>query len=166
MNELSSRDWLTKEEASAFIGKNTEYYLEKWKNHPDTFYKGWNWAAAIFRVEWMAYRKMYLEAVTVLVIVIVLGGFIDTALGFLNLNVPDEVARFAVQILIGAFANGLYRNKAVRTLRRTSNMDISQRLDFLARKGGTSLVGLFVLLGLEITVVMLPSLIRYIILRS
>ena len=156
MDELGSRNWLTKEEATAFIGKNTEYYLDNWKSHPDTFYKGWNWAAAAFRVEWMAYRKMYLESVLVLVAVILLGFAVDAIFSVVRISTPDGFSRFAVQILIGFIGNGLYRMKAVRILLRTDKMNALQRLSYLEKKGGTSLIGLFVLLGLEILIVFLP----------
>jgi hypothetical protein len=157
MDNLGSRNWLTKEEATAFIGRNSEFYLDKWKSHPNTFYKGWNWAAAIFRIEWMAYRKMYLEAIIALIVVIFLGIAIDVVLSMVNIRIPNEITRFAIQILIGLFGNGLYRNKAIRTLQKTSYMDTPERLSYLAMKGSVSLVGLFVFLGLNIALIIIFS---------
>ena len=159
MNEIQSRNWLTKEEAAAFIGNNTEYYLEQWKNHPDTFFKGWNWAAAIFRVEWMAYRKMYSEAAITLLAVIALGFGIDFLLALAGLNMPDSASRLVIQVLIGAVANGLYRKKAIRTLRRTAGMDDNQHIEYLSKKGGTSILGLMIFLIMEVSFIIVPPMI-------
>lgn len=166
LEDIANRNWLTRDEAIAYIGKNSEYYLEKWGRHQKSFYKGWNWAAALFRIEWMAYRKMYVEAVLVLIAVMVLGIAIDGLLRFLNIRLPEGLFTLAIQVLIGFFANGLYRMKALRTLQKTRHMDAPQRLSYLSKKGGTSLVGLFVFLCMQIIafaiipMVVIPMIIR------
>ena len=53
--DAANRNWLTKEEAEAFIGDNSSFYLGKWGSHLDSSFKGWNWAAMFFSIEWMAF---------------------------------------------------------------------------------------------------------------
>lgn len=159
MEEATSRNWLTRGEAAAFIGNNTEYYLDQWKSHPNTFYKGWNWASAAFRVEWMAYRKMYMEAILCLITVTLLGIGIDMTLAFAGIDIPTEIFRLTLQILLGFFGNSLYRKKAIRVLRKTSHMENDERLKHMALKGGTSIIGLLVLLVMETAAIFVPSII-------
>lgn len=144
MEAALERDWLTKEEAEAFVGKNASFYLEKWKDHPDTAFKGWNWAAAFFGIEWMAYRKMYRETALSLGLLFVLALFLAL------LGLEGEWIGHGFRILIGAVGNALYRKKALRALRQTAGLDDFARLGLLAQKGGASPASLAVMLLLEL----------------
>lgn len=61
-NEIikSPFEGFNEEEAKLFVGKNSDYYLGKWKSSkaPDKK-SGWNWASCLGGVFWLGYRKMY-----------------------------------------------------------------------------------------------------------
>jgi len=45
----------------AFVNRNADYYINKWKEMALTGSKiSWNWAAFLFQGGWMLYRRMYL----------------------------------------------------------------------------------------------------------
>lgn len=139
MDALQKRDWMTREEAEAFVGKNASFYMDKWKSHSDTALKGFNWAAAIFGFEWMAYRKMYLEALLYFIIV-------NVAALFLNGDFWGDCFR----LLIGVFGNALYRNKALRTLHKIDIQNESERLEELSHRGGVSPISVVVIIFMEL----------------
>lgn len=142
------RDWLTKAEAEAFIGKNSEYYLSKWKDQSESFFKGWNWAAAFFCVEWFAYRKMYGRSVSMLpgfwigivprfvpVAVFLYLGFSQFLSSWLAVTISILIARF---IGGGIFGNIYHRDTALKMLNETLKMSEPERLEYLKSKGGTN----------------------------
>lgn len=141
----SERNWMTQKEAAAFVGSNTSFYLEKWKEHSETTLKGWNWAAMFFGIEWMVYRKMYLEAMLFFLISIGIGGVAALFLRDLTGNLWGHCFR----ILIGVFGNTLYRNKALRILQRINTQNDSERLNILSQRGGVSPISVVVLIFLE-----------------
>lgn len=148
------RDWLTKEEAIAFIGSNSGYYLEKWKNNrgmPDRN-GGGNWVALFFPYEWLCYRKMYRELAMTLFCVMCM----IIILLFLPVYAEHLVLLFCrgINIFFAIFANGLYRKKAIRTLQKTDGMQEEERLEYLSEKGGTSKAALAVCILLEICLVL------------
>lgn len=51
---------LNNETITAFVGKNTAYYVKAWNSRHGIW--RWNWAAALFGPLWMAYRRLYLWA--------------------------------------------------------------------------------------------------------
>lgn len=144
METARERDWMTREEAEAFIGDNSDFYMGKWKSHSSTALKGWNWAAAIFGIEWMAYRKMYWETALFFAISAVLT-FVLVLIGL-----DGDLWGDTFRILIGVFGNALYRKKALRTLRKADTEEDSERLKTLARKGGASPASVAVMLVLEV----------------
>lgn len=160
-----NRDWMTEEEVGAFVGENAQYYKEKWKAHPKTdYYKGWNGVALFFFFEWAAYRKMYRE-----VFLIFFGTLACSVLfSFIPIlsNFWGELLGQAIKILLGAFANGLYRQKALRTVRQTVNMEGPQKTEYLAQKGGTSWVALLLFVVFELALVFLPLILPTIILNA
>jgi hypothetical protein len=48
-----------------------EYYVKAFKRLDETGKHTWNWAACIFGSAWMAYRKMYLYALSFVIIIVV-----------------------------------------------------------------------------------------------
>jgi hypothetical protein len=158
MEEAMRRDWLTKSEAEAFIGKNNIYYLDKWKSHPDTYLKGWNWAAAIFSIEWMAYRRMYVEAATFFIIVSAVSVITGFVFSVLYIDVNGKILGDAFRIMAGILGNAMYRYKALRVLHKTNELVDSERLLKLQEKGGISILGLVICLVIEIIVTVMINL--------
>jgi len=155
-----NRDWLIKEETEAFIGKNSSFYLEKWGSRPDSAFKGWNWAAMFFSIEWMAYRKMYLEAFLYFLAIVL----ISIGLGFmfdaLRIGYDGKILGDIFRLMTGFIGNALYRKKALRAFSKTKNMSAPDRLSSLRSMGGVSVVAVVVCIILEIAIVVLPILIR------
>ena len=144
MEDASNRNWLTKEEAEAFVGANNPYYLEKWKAHSGSTLKGWNWAAALFGIQWMTYRKMYVEALLYYLFLLFAGMIIGLAFWAFRIRFNGDWIQPLFGILAGVFGNALYRKKALRTLRKFLSMDDHKRLTALQTEGGTSIAGVIV----------------------
>lgn len=155
VQEVEARTWLTEQDASVFIGENAAFYLQKWEKHHNSAFKGWNWAAAIFRIEWMVYRKMYAEAVLMVVMTIVLE-LLLIGLLLLGVRISDSVLKGVVQLVIGLLANALYYKKAVRTVRKTAHMDESQKHIYLEKRGGVNVLGVVAVLTIEFVLFILP----------
>jgi hypothetical protein len=154
MENTTNRDWLAKEEAETFIGKNSYFYLDKWKTHSDSKLKGWNWAAAFFSIEWMAYRKMYVEALLYFLIVVTVSVTIGMTFDVLRVNVgfDSNLVGQTFRILAGIFGNAIYRKKALRVLRKTINKSEAEKLACLQAKGGVSIAGVVVCLVIQVAV--------------
>lgn len=153
MEDAGTRNWLMKEEVEAFAGKNSDYYLEKWKSHSESTVKGWNFAAMFFSVEWMAYRKMYIEAMICFAILIIITMLLGLTFMVSGINISGTLGMLvgdAFRILAGLLGNMLYRKKALRTLHKTGDMDDVQRIEFLKRKGGTGIGAVILLILLEL----------------
>lgn len=158
MGDHLKRDWLTKEEAEAFIGDNSSFYLDKWKTCSDSTRKGWNWAAMFFRIEWMAYRKMYIEAVICFLAIAFISLCIDFILAAFRMELSGKLIGDAFGLLIGFWGNALYRKKALRALQKTKNMDEPERIEYLKAKGGVSILGVFGCIAVEIAYAVLFAL--------
>ena len=156
----ANRNWLTKEEAEAFIGDNSSFYLEKWGSRPDSAFKGWNWAAMFFSIEWMAYRKMYLEAILYFSVI----ALISIGLGFVfdvfRMGFDGKIIGDIFRVLTGVFGNALYRKKALRAFQKTKYMDTTERINSLRTMGGVSVIAVVVCIILEIAIAVLPIILR------
>lgn len=150
MDTVLNRGWLTKEESEAFIGKNSSFYMDNWKSYSDSALKGWNWAAMFFSIEWMAYRKMYMEALLYFIITAFISVCTGVFLASLGIGFSGRLAGDALGLLMGMFANALYRKKALRILHKTDGMDDSQRIRFMKEKGGVSVAGCIACIVIEL----------------
>jgi len=74
---LDSANWInsdstTKDEIRAFVGNNSDYYIQNFfkftKTGNEKFCPTWNWSTFCFTFLWMLYRKMYVQAVITFVI--------------------------------------------------------------------------------------------------
>ena len=144
-----NRDWLTKEEVEIFVGNNSWYYLDKWRNHSETMFKGWNWAAFNFSFFWMFYRRMYAETFLVLLISVVAAVSLGSMLVLLGV-VGDGMAPFTIFLLFvgmcaglaGSYGNTLYRNKALRVFRKFAYLDNVEQCMALHARGGVRVSGI------------------------
>jgi type IV pilus assembly protein PilA len=101
-----------------FLGKNSHYYLEKWKKMLQSNSKiSWNWPAFFFGFWWFFYRKMYLYGFFAIlyefffipifsIILTILIAFIfqSSALIFISFI----LSRFLAYLPISLFANYIY----------------------------------------------------------
>jgi len=152
VDNTANRDWLTRDEAEAFIGKNSSFYLEKWKAHSNSTLKGWNWAAMSFGIEWMVYRKMYAEAILFFVVVSSIS-FGVAAIFIFGIGIPITSRRVignVFRITIGVLGNYLYRKKAIRVLKMVVQENDSERIHFLNQKGGVSIISVVFCIIIEV----------------
>jgi len=128
-----------------FIGKNYEYYANKWGLMPDRKSKSsFNWGGFFLGPLWMVYRKMYLYSWVFVGI-----GF---AIGFLEMifNVPKSISNatnIALAVTVGIQGNSWYRNHVenkIREVMASAASSEAARAE-LARRGGIS--GWVVMLG-------------------
>ena len=140
-------------EAEVFIGPKSYYYLEKWPSDPEAKFTNWNWAAFLLPLSWMLYRKLYAEALALTAILSLLYVGAELIFGY----VPT--AGFGVAGGVGGiYANTWYRNKFLRTMRKSEHLEGEDRLQFLRKKGGTSILSaivltpVYILLGIAIDI--------------
>jgi len=158
---VAYRDWLTKEEAETYIGQNSPFYLDKWKTHSESRFKGWNWAAFFFGIQWMTYRRMYIEALLYYLLTVVVGIIIGLILGVFGIRIDGSLLRSILQLFVGIFGNAIYRNKALRVLRKSGYLDETGRLLVMQTKGGVSVVGVIVGVLLQVAIAVLLGFLVY-----
>lgn len=112
----------------AFIGPESSYYLEKFSMMPtqNDFAPTWNWPGFLFGLWWLLYRKMYIYAALAWVGTIVLSSITAGAGGIVAM------------VLIGVFANSLYRKFVREEIAKTAGYDDVTRRQMLATKGGVT----------------------------
>ncbi|WP_075618271.1 DUF2628 domain-containing protein [Paenisporosarcina indica] len=125
-------------------GKKQDYYLHKWSKKDYT----WNWAAFIFGVFWLGYRKMFTP------IFIMLGIFMVIDLGMALLGIEDTYQSNAIGIgvgcTLGILGNSLYRHHANKNIHKMKGyyQDPAQLQHNIKLKGNGSWTGVFLTLGL------------------
>jgi len=164
----------SEEAIRAFVQKNADYYLAKWRVMAQKSSKAsWNWAAALFGgwfyQSWFFYRKMFLYGLAAFT----LFSGVSTSLGLLlgralaGLGARGEVASATLTLvavvltllpvaLMGLYGNYLYGKLKAMRERAGSEEEL---LQLAAARGGTSvllvvggfLVELLILFGLTLT---------------
>jgi len=129
----------------AFVQKNADYYITKWKLMAITDSKiSWNWPAFLFGGFWLLYRKMYLYFFILFFISML------TAIPIIGM-----VISIALWVGLGMYGNFLYGKftyeKLVQLKLITSD---KEQLKLLAsKKGGTSVLA--VIIGIVILLLFL-----------
>ncbi len=146
---------------AAYVGpRNTAWYLERFQraDAAGRLQAGWNWPAALSNFYWMLYRKQYLAAVVYVLAPYVLLGL---AFGAFALGGVVAGASLAIMYLLFSLASlivpGLYGTALVQHAARRSidearrrHSDHPGQLAFVAARGGTSNVGLVVVIVLGV----------------
>ena len=130
----------------AVIGRNHEYYLERFRRFESAGKAGasWHWPAFFITFFWMLYRKMWGVAAAYVVLMLASYLILPTvgmlAGGVGGMMVMSLVHLVAVMVLPAVFANALYyrhcRNKIADT--EALARDPEARSRELMRRGGTS----------------------------
>jgi hypothetical protein len=125
----------TEAELRAFVGRNADYYLERWSwlTGPKRSGAGLNVAALLLGWFWLLYRKLYLAAALIFVT-----GYLLFAVGM-----PLSVLCVALGMSLGNSANSLYLDRARKVIARARAQcrPGEDHLAIIARRGGTSLLG-------------------------
>jgi len=127
-----------------FVGANGTYYDERWRfmEWRDRR-RNWNWAAALSFGGWLAYRRMHLAAAA---FVIWLGLLVALAVSGVLLW-PLVVAQVIALLALGVYGNALYMMRFRRAALEAAQGEgqHQDRLDALARAGGTSRLGVYLM---------------------
>jgi hypothetical protein len=121
----------------AFVQKNADYYLTKWKLMAGLNKKiSWNWPAFLFGGFWLLYRKMYLYFFILLLVgslsaIPVIGMFISLAI-FIGLG------------LFGNYLYGKFTYEKLTKLKITANGDKETLRQLAFQKGGTSVTAVII----------------------
>ncbi len=133
-----------KEKMRIFIGKNADYYLQKFEYFEKTGSSiSWNWAAFGFGIFWMVYRKMYLYAFLALIFILFLN-VLEVSLHF------SPLLSFFLSIWLwigfGLFGNYIYyifvKNKVTEI--SIQFPDEKEQILILQKEGGTSWLAVFI----------------------
>ena len=140
----------------AFFKKSKPYYLDKLTKYRNGQRFSFNVFAFLFGLFWFMYRKMYLEAIVVLV-VIVAEGFLESLIVTNNMGqdmgkVVNIVATIAIGTIVGLSGNYFYLLKARKAVQvaKTKYIDKEQQEALLMRKGGVSFIFLIIIVILII----------------
>lgn len=132
-----------------YLGSNSDYYIAEWRRIQAGRNSTFNKSAFVFGIVWMLYRKLWLEALVAMVLVVSASAL---ARRFVSTNNGDLLAfgiivGFAAWLVYGVFANRLYLRKAQAVASQFSqrgtvyDAETSLRL---ATVGGTSILGLLI----------------------
>lgn len=165
MSETNDRDLYTPPESNLvndssnssnadkiFVGKNyEEYYRTKFERFDSTgTKKSWNWVSFFFTWPWLLYRKMWLNFflyILALPIALgVVGGGLMMTLGVAGMAVYYMLAIGISFIVVPMLSNWLYYSHARKKIAAidTSGLQGTDRIAELTRKGGTSMIALFI----------------------
>jgi hypothetical protein len=125
------------EEIKQFVGRGNNKYLCKWKEIEQTNkIFTINLAAIIFFMYWYMYRKMYKEAISILVVVYVL----EFTYFFVSGQSMNGGLYFIIYIIMGLLGNYLYRIHTIEEIRKINNSaeNEEEKIAMLKKQGGTS----------------------------
>ena len=154
-------------ELRAFVGPKADHFLRKWLprlQDPQQGDVGFSWIAFFFPVLWLGYRKMYLPALIVGVVPAVLS--IAQQLVFVNVlhlqSAPlgaNLILNLLACLVCGLYGNAWYLNHAEAAIAQAHKEGFvgEHLLLTVARRGGTSVLGLIGMWVLSIIVGMLTG---------
>lgn len=135
---------ITEPELRAAVGPRADFYLRKWQDKEGG---GFNWAAFLLSGLWLPYRKMY-RATGVLFALVVGETLFEEALFVYGLGMPEvprwveRVVSLVVCVVCGRFGNRWYLQHVAAGVQqaRSATSDEPSRLQYLVRRGGTSVL--------------------------
>ena len=151
-----------------FAGRNGDYYLRKWSPALEGVGKlGFNWAAFLFALIWLPYRKMYRIGFLYcgLFVVETIAETIFVALSPGSAQAVESLGRLVglvACIYVGGKANGWYlahARGAIAEVRSEGLPDEEYRIE-LGRRGGTSLLRGFGMLALFIAAIFAVAIVQ------
>lgn len=147
----------------AYFQDSSTYYLEQLNYYEKGKKFRFSFSAVLFSVFWFLYRKMYLEFFVIIIIFYAESQFENYILAELIGTEQAELFSFAVDIILtitlGIIGNNLYLKKAKRMAEQAQIRfaDPEQQKEFLAKKGGTSILLVMTAFALFVLAVILQS---------
>lgn len=144
------------EDMKIFIGANEEYYFERFQKGSKV---SWNWSSAFWGSYWYAYRRMYLMQFlyyvsyflyVILLCLITFGIFFHTRNVAAASVVTLLVALVLPFVFSGILGNYLYKRHVEKHVKRARSMEGNMKEAYLRKKGGTSNVAVWTLIGLQV----------------
>lgn len=136
-----------------YVGaKKVDYYFIKWRKGKIS----WNWAAFFLNIFWLGYRKMYGMVLTILgtyIAIILLTVLLDLG-ELLNAGIGLGIAVF-----LGMYGNQLYKDHALKQVKKLQEQHGERAGVYLARYGGPSWDGFWISFASFIGYVILTSVI-------
>jgi hypothetical protein len=134
---------LTRAEVDTFAGRKGRYYWHFWSRaRPGRRFAGFNWAAAIFNLTWLLYRRMYSEFAVALGAAVTLGVgelFLEPLIGKDAGRTVSRIDSLALGLVVGFLGNWLYLRRARAAVARARLLATpAEQHAFLASRGGTS----------------------------
>ncbi len=150
-------DHLKTADRIAFVGPNSDYYINAWEKIENGKVLSINWGALFFGVGWFLYRKMYVEAAIFIALAAIKSflqeNFFPSFAGF------EIIINLTIALIIGFIANTLYMRYTDRTIAAIKaesgdqpNYDVQ-----LSKAGGTSAVVVIVAIILVVVLFALFS---------
>jgi type IV pilus assembly protein PilA len=141
-----------------FIGpRNTDYYLERFRQIADGKKTSWHWPAFFITSGWLLYRKMWLPALGYIIglplLAVVLMALLDTVVG-VHAGALVYVPYYAfVFFNVPLFANRLYHGRAVASIAKADakGLDAGRRGRLIENVGGTNLFAALALMLIPLT---------------
>lgn len=131
-----------------FVGKNADYYLQKWKASEDPNKSaGWNWSSCLGGFFWLGYRKMYFHALIIAGLSLIIN-LIET---FTAISLRQSI-NIGVLILLGACGNNWYYkhvNKKIANIKSKYSTIESQEAE-MVKMGNVSWVGVGIVLIINV----------------
>lgn len=147
----------------AYFQDSSNYYLKQLNYYEKGKKFRFSFSAVLFGVFWFLYRKMYLEFFVIIIIFYAESQFENYVLAELIGTEQTELFSFAVDIILmvilGIIGNNLYLKKAKRMVEQAqiTSADPEQQKEFLAKKGGTSIVLVMIAFALFVLAVIVQS---------
>ena len=126
----------------AYFGKESEYFLEKYKSWDKFSFSIWIF---FFGAHWFLYRKMWFEAIVVILIYVLIERIGNTLLETQsfeldNLILAFMIIRFSITLVIGFIGNNIYLKKTEKKIHKVLSRipDEDKRIKTLKKIGGVS----------------------------
>ncbi len=148
-------------ELEIFVDTNQEYYLPRWKKITEGKIASFNWAAFLVGMLWLLYRKMYIEAGILLVIILTEGFlsemFLLPYLDFQTQSAYNTGVNIAYGLILGFLGNYIYYNSACRKIEKLKK-DMYSGVDFeneLKRRGGVTTIPILIVVGIVVIILVI-----------
>jgi hypothetical protein len=129
---------------ATFVGKNNDYYQEKWQKMADNQNNpaSWNVAALFLGFVWLIYRKMYRYA-AIFIALVALDSWIEWY--YPLPNYMSNTVNILIALGFGVYGNFLYKQHVTNKIKLISANTPPQQLNkALAMAGGVNLIGAWV----------------------
>lgn len=160
----SSKNTLFEEDVHTFVDNNATFYATKWQQINETGKAhSWNLASFFVTTAWLGYRKMYRHVLVIALLFLAIDVLIYLSPYQYSLDSFYDPISFgtgiALMVVLGMYGNYYYRKNAVNqvTKIRESGLPPDVKQMELKRKGGTSVLGIFLAAGIMAVVYVVPS---------